>query len=138
MAPPAAPRSGRVEFVFIYRMSYVGLTCQHLATAIRYADHVKQHFRASRRHQAENFSSLITRLIRLWYIYSQEIKCKFLWSLEHVLGAGNGVEMAKQIFSGVYCHVPTFSGIGADSMGPAGLEPPSLRAQGPIIWLSPP
>ena len=68
VAPPAAPRSGRVKFVFIYRTSYVGLTSsQHLATVIRYADRVNQHFRASRRHQAENFTSFITRLIRLWH-----------------------------------------------------------------------
>ena len=63
VAPPAAPRSGRVRFVFFYRASYVGLTSrQHLATVIRYADCVKEHFRASRRCQAENFTSFITGL----------------------------------------------------------------------------
>ena len=66
VAPPAAPRFGRVKFVFFYRTSYVGLTsCQHLATVIRYADCVKQHFRPSRRHQVDNFTSFISRLSRL-------------------------------------------------------------------------
>ena len=67
VAPPAAPRSGRVKFVFFNRASYVGLTSrQHLATVIRYADHIKQHFRLSRRHHAANFTIFITRLLRLW------------------------------------------------------------------------
>ena len=45
VTPPAAPRSGRVKFVFLYRTSYVGLTSrQHLATVIRYADCVKTVF----------------------------------------------------------------------------------------------
>ena len=46
VAPPVVTRSRGVEFVFFYRTSCVGLTSrQHLATAIRYADCVKQPFR---------------------------------------------------------------------------------------------
>ena len=36
------------------------------------------------------------------------------------------------------CNSDVSVAIGADSMGPAGLEPPNLRAQGPVLRLSPP
>ena len=69
VAPPVGTRSWRVKFVFFYVTSYVGSTShQHLATVIRYADSVnsvKQPFRPSRRRLVANFTSLITRLIRL-------------------------------------------------------------------------
>ena len=81
MAPPAAPRSGRVKFVFFYITSYVGLTSRHLATIIRYADHVKQHFRLSRRHQAANFTGFITRLLRLWCCDNKHLKISFAWKI---------------------------------------------------------
>ena len=65
-----AMRSWQVRFVFFYRTSYVGLTSrQHLATVIRYADCVKQHFRASRRHLVVNYTSFITRLLWLCCYY---------------------------------------------------------------------
>ena len=40
---------------------------QYLATVIRYADCVKRPFRQSRRRLVANFTSFITRLLRLWY-----------------------------------------------------------------------
>ena len=67
VAPPLGTRSWRVTFVLIYTASYVGLTSrQSLATLERYADYVKQPFRRfSRRSLEANFSSFITRLVRL-------------------------------------------------------------------------
>ena len=73
VAPPVGTRSRRVRFVFFYRTSYVGSTSrQHLATVIRYADCVKQSFQTSRRRQRENFTSAITRLLRLWFNHADK------------------------------------------------------------------